>query len=81
MPGLVWCCSMACRLDKVSVKIPIHSRVANVVRAVCMATSSARMMERVSSVPAASMYMVVTMGILTTEAPIRGWPAMSEPSV
>ena len=47
-------CSMAYRLDKESVKTPIHSCAANVVRAVCMDTCSAHMMVRVSSVPAAS---------------------------
>jgi len=47
---------MAWRLDRESVKMPIHSCVSNVVRAVCMATSSARTMVWVSSVPATSIY-------------------------
>ena len=44
----------------------------NVVRAVCMATSSARMMVRVSSVHVASMNMVVEVGISTNAAPSLG---------
>ena len=72
---------MACNLDKESVNMPIHSCASKVVRAVCMATSSARMIVRVSSVPAASMYMVVAVGMWTTAAPSRGCPSMSEPSV
>ena len=48
---------------------------------VCMATSSALMMVRLSSVPAASMNMVVVVGICTTAAPSLGKPLMSEPSV
>ena len=46
-----------------------------------MATSSALMMVRVSSVPAASIYMVVAVGTWTTAAPSLGYPFMSEPSV
>jgi len=46
---------MAWRLDRESVNIPIQSCVTNVVRAVYMATSYARMMVRVSFVPAVSM--------------------------
>ena len=72
---------MACKLDKEWVKTPIHSCVANLVRAVCMAISSARMMVRVSSVPAASIYMVLEVEMWTTEAPSLGFPSMSEPSV
>ncbi len=45
----------ACRLERESVKIPTHSCVANLSRAVYMATSSARMIVGVSSVPLASM--------------------------
>ena len=52
--GLVWWCLMAWRLDMEPVKMPIHACVANVVRAVCMATSSARVMVRVSYALAAS---------------------------
>ncbi len=36
---------------------------------------------RVSSVPAASIYMVVAVGTWTTAAPSLGCPSMSEPSV
>ena len=61
--------------------MPIYSCAAKVVRAVCMATSSARIIVRVSSVPAASIYMVVAVGTWTTAAPSLGWPFMSEPSV
>ena len=46
-----------------------------------MATSSARMMVRVSFVPTASIYMVVAVGTWTTAAPSLGCPSMSEPSV
>jgi hypothetical protein len=72
---------MAWRLDKESVNMPTHPCVENVVRAVWMATISARMMVRDSSVPAASMYIVVLVGMCTTAAPRRGCPLMSEPSV
>ena len=53
---------MAWRLDREFVNMPIHSCVANVVRAGCMATSSARVMVRVSYVPAAYMQMAVSDG-------------------
>ncbi len=49
-----------------------------------MATSSARMIvgrSQVSSVPLASIYMVVHVGTCTTAAPKRGWPLISNPSV
>ena len=72
---------MAYRLDKESANMPIHSCATKVVRAVCMATSSARMIVRVSSVAAASMYIVVAVGTWTTAAPRRGSPSMSGPSV
>ena len=52
--------------------MPIQSWLSNVVRAVCMATNPALMMVRVSSVPAASMNMVVEVGICTTAAPSLG---------
>ena len=72
---------MACKLDNESVNIPSHSCETKVFRAVCMATSSALMMVRVSSVPAASIYIVVAVGTWTTAAPSLGCPSMSEPSV
>ncbi len=72
---------MACKLDRKSVNMPIHSCATKVVRAVCMATNSARMMVRVPSVPAASIYMVVAVGTWTMAAPSLGCPSMSEPSV
>ena len=72
---------MACKLDNESVNMPSHSCETKVFRAVCMATSSALMMVRVSSVPAASIYMVVAVGTWTTAAPSLGCPSMSEPSV
>ncbi len=46
-----------------------------------MATSSARMMVRVSSHPAASINIVVFVGMCTTALPSHGCPLMSEPSV
>ncbi len=46
-----------------------------------MATSSARMMVRVSSVSAPSMNMVVEDGMCTTAAPNLGKPSVSEPSM
>ena len=61
--------------------MPTQSWRSKVVRAVCMATNSALMMVRVSSVPAASTYIVVLVGMCTTAAPRRGWPVMFEPSV
>ncbi len=72
---------MAWRLERESVNMPIHSCSEKAERAVCMATSSALMMVRVSSVPAASIYIVVEVGMCTTAAPSLGWPSMSEPSV
>jgi hypothetical protein len=62
------------------VKTPINSCAANVVRTVCMATSSAHMMVRVSCDPAASIYMVMEVGMWTTEAPSLWCPSMSDPS-
>ena len=61
--------------------MPIQVLVENAERAVGMATSSALMMVRVSSVLATSMYIVVLVGMCTTAAPKRGWPVMLEPSV
>ena len=55
-----------------SLNMPIHSCDAKLVRAVCMATRSARLMVRVSSAPAASTYIVVLEGMYTTDAPRRG---------
>jgi hypothetical protein len=46
-----------------------------------MATSSARMMVRVSSHPAASIYIVLFVGMCITAAPSMGCPLMSEPLV
>ncbi len=46
-----------------------------------MATSSARMMVRVSSHPAASINIVVFVGMCTSATPSRGCPLMSKPSV
>ncbi len=46
-----------------------------------MATISARMIVRFSSVPPESMYMVVHVRTCITAAPKRGWPLMSEPSL
>ncbi len=68
-------------LAKESVKMPTHSCVANLSRVMYIATSSARIMVRVSYVPPASMYRVVHVGTYTTAAPRRGWPLISEPSV
>ena len=45
----------------------------------CRATSSARMMVRVSLHLAASMYNVMRDGMCTTAAPIRPCPLMSKP--
>jgi 2-keto-3-deoxy-L-rhamnonate aldolase RhmA len=59
-------------LKRESVNIPIHSCSANVARAVCMATSSARMIVRVSSVPTASIQRVVEVGMCTIVAPNLG---------
>ncbi len=72
---------MACKLDNESVNMPSHSCETKVFRAVCMATSSALVMVRVFSVPAASIYMVVAVGTWTTAALSLGCPSMSEPSV
>ena len=72
---------MAYKLDRESVNMPIHSCAAKVVRAVCMVTSSARIIVRVSSVPATSIYIVVAVGTWTTAAPSLGWPFMSGSSV
>ena len=47
---------MAQRLDRKSVNMPIHSCVADVVRTACMATSSARMMVRVSYICSRDIY-------------------------
>jgi len=63
------------------VNIPIHSSDENVVRAVCMATNSARMMVQISSVPAASIYMVMAVGMSTAEAPSLVCPSILEPFV
>ncbi len=46
-----------------------------------MTTSPARVMVRVSSHPAASIDIVVFVGMCTTAAPSLGCPLMSEPSV
>ena len=46
-----------------------------------MATSSARMMVRVSSVPPASINILVEVGMCTIAAPNLGYPSMSELSV
>ena len=72
---------MACRLDRESVKIPTHSCMENLSRAAYIATSSARMVVRVSSVPPTSIYMDVLVGTCTTAAPSRECPLMSEPSL
>ncbi len=72
---------MAWRQERESVKTPIQEWFSNLVRAVGIATNSARMMVRVSSLPAAFMYMVVHVGVCTKAAPSRGWPLISEPSV
>ena len=61
-------------LDRESVKIPNQACSANVARAVCIATSSARIMVLVSSQPVASMKIVVHVGMCTTAAPSLGWP-------
>ncbi len=62
-------------------KIHNHGWSSNLVRAVYIVTSSARMMVRVSSHPVASMWMVVRVGVCTTAAPNLGCPLMSEPLV
>jgi len=72
---------MAYRLERESMKMPNHELSSNLLRDVWMATSSARMMVRVSSQPVASMYMVVRVGMCTTAGPRREWPLMSEPYV
>jgi hypothetical protein len=72
---------MAWRLDRESVRMPFNSCDANVVNVLCMATSSARMMVRVSFVPVTDMYTGVLVGMWTTAAPNRGWPVMSDPLV
>ena len=68
-------------LDRESVKIPNQACSANVARAVCIATSSARIMVLVSSQPAASMKILVLVNMCTTAAPSLGCPLMYEPSV
>ncbi len=68
-------------LEWESMKIPIQAWSSKVARAVCIATSSARMMVLVSSNPVASMKIVLLVGMCTTAAPSLGWPLMSEPSV
>ncbi len=68
-------------LERESVKIHNHGWSSNLVRAVCMATSSARMMVLVSSHPAESINIVVFVGMCTTATPGRGCPLMSEPYV
>ena len=68
-------------LERESVKIPSQECSSNVARAVCIATSSARMMVLVSSHPVASMKIVVLVGICTTAAPSLGCPLMSDPCV
>ena len=73
---------MACRLESESVNIPSHGCASNVMRAVYRGvTSSARMMVRVSSNLAASMYSVVRDGMCTTAAPSRACLSMSKPYV
>jgi len=62
-------------------KTPSQEWSSNLVRVVWIATSSARMMVRVSSLPAASMYMVVRFGICTTAAPRRECLLISKSSV
>jgi hypothetical protein len=68
-------------LERESVKIPIQGCSSNVARAVCIATSSARMMVLVSSHLVASMKIVMHGGMCTTAAPSLGCHLMSEPSV
>jgi hypothetical protein len=54
---------MAWRLDMKSIHVPIHPLEASALRAAYMATTSAYVMVVISSVPLASMKMVVRMGI------------------
>ncbi len=62
-------------------KIPTYACEANLSRAVYMAANSAGIITLASSVPLASMYMVVQVGTCTIAALKRGWPLFSEPSV
>ena len=68
-------------LERESVKIPSQECSSNVARAVCIATSSARMTVLVASHHVASMKIVVLVCICTTAAPSLGCPSMSDPSV
>ena len=68
-------------LERGYVKMPNHDWSSSLLRAVWMATSSARMMVRHSSHLAASIKIIVNVGMCTTAAPRPGWPLMSDPYV